>query len=87
VGELDRGFICDIIGDMRTTLSLDDDALRLVKRYAASRSLTLGEAVSELVRRATVPRPTRRVNGVEVFDLLADSLRVTTKRVRELRDG
>ena len=70
---------------MRTTLSLDDDAFRLIKRYAQSRSLALGKAVSELVRRAfTVPRPTRLVNGVQVFDLPAKSPRVTMKRVREL---
>ncbi len=70
---------------MRTTLSLDDDVFRMVKRYAASRSLGLGKAVSELVRRGlTTPRPTRLVNGLLVFDLPPDSPRVTTKRVREL---
>jgi negative regulator of replication initiation len=70
---------------MRTTLTLDDDVLRLVKRYAASRGLTLGEAVSDLVQRAlTVPRPTKEVNGVRVFDLRGESPRVTTKKVREL---
>jgi hypothetical protein len=36
---------------MRTTLSLDDEVLGLVKRYAESRSRGLGKAVSELVRR------------------------------------
>ena len=70
---------------MRTTLSLDDDVFLLVKRYAASRSLALGKAVSELVRRAfTTPRPTRFVNGIEVFDLPHRSPQVTTKKVREL---
>lgn len=70
---------------MRTTLSLDDDVFRLVKQYAASRSLALGKAVSELVRRAfTVPRPTRFVNGVQVFDLPPESPRVSMKKVREL---
>ena len=70
---------------MRTTLSLDDDVLRLVKRYATSRSLSLGEAVSDLVHRAlTEPRPTKEVNGVLVFDLPPDSPRVTMKKVREL---
>jgi hypothetical protein len=70
---------------MRTTLSLDDDVFRLVKRYAASRSLALGKAVSELVRRAfTVPRPTRLVNGVQVFDLPQESPRVNMKKVKEL---
>ena len=70
---------------MRTTLSIDDDTFRLVKRYAASRSLALGKAVSELVRRAlTAPRPTRLVNGLQVFDLPPESARVTTKQVKEL---
>jgi len=56
-----------------------------VKRYAASRSLALGKAVSELVRRAlTAPRPTRSVNGLQVFDLPPESARVTTKQVKEL---
>ena len=70
---------------MRTTLSIDDDAFRMVKRYAANRSLRLGKAVSELVRRAvSTPRAMRLVNGLWVFDLPPDSPRVTSKRVREL---
>ena len=74
-----------IIDSMRTTLSLDDDVLKQVKKYRESRSLALGEAVTDLVRRAlTVPCPTREVNGVQVFDLPADSLRVTREKVREL---
>jgi hypothetical protein len=71
--------------DMRTTLTLDDAVVKRVKRYAASRSLTLGEAVSDLVQRAlTAPRPTREVNGVRVFDLPEESPRVTMKKVQEL---
>jgi hypothetical protein len=72
---------------MRTTISLDDDAFRLVKRYAASRSIALGKAVSELIHRAfAVTRPTRVVNGLHVFDLPSDSPRVTSKKVAELMD-
>jgi len=68
---------------MRTTLSLDDDTYRLLKRYAESRSLALGKAVSELVRRGfMVRRPTRSVQGLQVFDLPPDSPRVTAKRIR-----
>jgi predicted DNA-binding ribbon-helix-helix protein len=77
-----------IIHGMRTTISIDDDALELVKRYAASRSLALGKAVSELVRRAfTIPHPTREVNGVQVFDVPPESPRVTMKKVLELDAG
>ena len=72
----------DIIIAMRTTLSLDDDVFRLAKQYAAHRSLALGKAVSELLRRAfRTPRPTRSVNGVQVFDLPPESPRVTTKKI------
>jgi hypothetical protein len=70
---------------VRTTISIDDDALRLAKQYAANRSLALGKAISELLRRAfTMPRPTRTVNGLQVFDLPPDSPRVTMKRVQDL---
>ena len=70
---------------VRTTISIDDDALRLAKQYAANRSLGLGKAISELLRRAfTTPRPTRTVNGLQVFDLPPDSPRVSMKRVQDL---
>lgn len=70
---------------MRTTLSLDEDVFRSVKRYASHRSIALGKAVSELLRRALVtPRPTRLVNGILVFDLPPGSPKVTSKHVKEL---
>jgi hypothetical protein len=70
---------------MRTTLNLDDDVLRTAKAYAEDRAISLGAAVSELTRRGlAVPRPTRVVNGLRVFDLPPDSPRVTGKRIREL---
>ena len=70
---------------MRTTLSLDDEVLGLVKRYAESRSLGLGKAVSELVRRGlTTHRATRIANGLRVFDLPADSPPVTRKKIEEI---
>jgi len=74
-----------IITDMRTTLRLDDDVLVEARRYAESRSMALGEAVSELVRKAlSPPVKTRMVNGIAVFDLPADSPRITSARVKEL---
>ena len=70
---------------MRTTLSLDDDVFQDVRSYADSRSLPLGKAVSELVRRGlSAARPTHTVNGVQVFDLPRDSPRVSSKKIREL---
>ena len=70
---------------MRTTLSIDDDVLQLIRRYADSRSLGLGKAASELVRRGlTTQRPTRTVNGLQVFVLPADSPPVSRKKIRQI---
>lgn len=70
---------------MRITLNLDDDALEMVRGYAARHYLTLGKAVSDLVGRALLLRMrTRTVNGVAVVDLSPDSPRITTRRVKGL---
>jgi hypothetical protein len=69
---------------MRTTLSLDDDVFELARGYAESRSLALGKAVSELVRKGLrAPTPTCMVNGLMVFDVPPDH-RITSERVKEL---
>ena len=55
---------------MRTTLNLDDDALKTLKSYAKGRRLALGKAASELVRRGVdAPLRTRTVNGIQVVVL------------------
>ncbi len=70
---------------MRTTLSLDDDVLQVVKAYAENRSLAMGKALSELVRRGlSAPPKTRVVNGLVVFDVSEDSAAVTSEQVRRL---
>jgi hypothetical protein len=77
--------ICDIICVMRTTLNLDDDVLELLKEYAESRSVALGRAASELVRRGlAAPVQTRMVNGFHVVVLPANSPRVTSEKVKQL---
>ena len=70
---------------MRTTLSLDDDVFQVVKTYAENRSLAIGKAVSELVRRGlSAPVKTRVVNGLVVFDVPEDSEAVTSELVKQL---
>jgi len=70
---------------MRTTLSLDEDVFRLVKSYAENRSLAMGKAVSELVRRGlNAPVNTRLVNGLVVFDVPKNSETVTSALVKRL---
>jgi hypothetical protein len=73
--------------DVRTTLSLDDDLIPQVKTYAESRDLSVGKAVSELVRRGlNAPLQTRVVNGFHVVELPAGSPPVTTAHVRKLEE-
>lgn len=70
---------------MRTTLNLDDDALELLRQYSETRSVALGKAASELVRKGFhTPTPTRMVNGIMVFDVPPDNPRITSERVKEL---
>ena len=70
---------------MRTTLNLDADVLEKAKDYAEGRELSLGAAVSELIRRGLDAKlPTRIVRGLRVADLPKDSPRITSKQVRDL---
>jgi len=42
---------------VRTTINIDDDVLRAAKSLASSEKRSLGEVVSELMRRALRPPP------------------------------
>ena len=70
---------------MRTTLAIADDALELARQLARRRRLSLGQAVSELVRRgARQPLLTAERNGLAIVDLPADTPAVTAAAVDEL---
>ena len=70
---------------MRTTLNLDDEILELVARQAKLRGVSLGKTVSDLLRRGlSAPTPSREKDGIVVFQLPADSPRVTTDEVRRI---
>lgn len=70
---------------MRTTLALDDDALASAQEFAKSRRISLGKAVSVLVRRGVAHRQTtKHVNGLQLFELPDDSPTITSARVKEL---
>ena len=72
---------------MRTTINIDDDVFRLVASYAESRSLSLGRAVSELIRKGfEAKRPVRQVHGIHVFELPPASPKITSKQINELED-
>jgi hypothetical protein len=70
---------------VRTTLNLDDDVLRDVKQYAENRSVGLGKAISDLVRRGlNTPIQTKVINGIHVVVLPKDSPKITSERVKRL---
>jgi hypothetical protein len=70
---------------MRTTLTLESDAFATAQAYAQARALKLGQAVSELIRLGSTERlPIRQQDGVWVFDLPADTPKVSASRVKEL---
>ena len=70
---------------MRTTLNLDDDALAILKEYAENRSMALGKAASDLLRRGlTAPVQTRMVHGFCTVVLPAGSAEVTSEQVKRL---
>ena len=72
---------------MRTTLNLDDDILEQVKQYADSRSVALGRAASDLIRRGlAAPIQTRIVNGLHVVVLPPNSPPVDSELVYRLED-
>ena len=69
--------------NMRRTITLEDDAAALVRRYAEARGLTLSKAISELIRRAIrKPVGIKYVDGLPVFDAPKSKRRITTAMVR-----
>lgn len=71
----------------RTTLQLEDDAMGVAKAHAALHRLTLGQAVSELVRQAADrPLVTEDRSGLRVLRLNRRSPKVTTELVDRLRE-
>lgn len=72
---------------MRTTITLEDDAFKAANAYARAHAVTLGTAISELIRRSSEARiPLKKVKGVWVLDLPPNARRVTTRQVTQLLD-
>jgi hypothetical protein len=70
---------------MRTTVNLSATALETARRYAAARSVNLGQAVSDLIERADQQQlAMRNVQGVWVADLPANTKLVTDADVETL---
>ena len=72
---------------MRTTIAIDDDVLRAAKYLARDRSISLGTAVSELMRKGL--NENRVVNddgGFPVFRISPGSPPLTLEEVRRAED-
>ena len=68
-------------------MQIEDDAMEVAKAHAALHRLTLGQAVSELVRQAADrPLVTEDRSGLRVLRLNRRSPKVTTELVDRLRE-
>jgi hypothetical protein len=73
---------------MRTTFTLDDDAAALAQNYAKARSLRLGQAVSELIRRASAPPMVLKKKGeVWVIPAQPGAPKVSARAVNDMIDA
>ena len=71
----------------RTTLQLEDDAMKVATAHARRHRLTLGQAVSDLIRKAAEqPLVTEQRSGLRVLRLGRRSPKVTAARVDRLRE-
>ena len=71
----------------RTTLQLEEDAIKVARSHAKRHRLTLGQAVSELVRKAAErPLVTEDRSGLRVLRLNQRSPKVTTALIDHLRE-
>jgi hypothetical protein len=74
--------------DMRTTFTLDDDAAELAKNFARANDLRMGQAVSELIRRASAPRMKLKKKGeVWVIPAKPGAPKVSAQQIKDIIDG
>ena len=72
---------------MRTTLEIDDDLVQVARQLAQQRQTTMGQVISQLVRKAMDPTSAPRVrNGVLLFDLKPGARKPSMALVNRLRD-
>ena len=73
---------------MRTTFTLDDDAAALAQSFAKANALRFGQAVSELIRRASAPPPKlKKKGGLWVIQATPGAPKVSTQQIKDLTDA
>jgi len=69
---------------MRTTLNIEDDALLVIKKYAEEKSISLGQATSDLVFKGIEAVPEFKMkNGWVLFDVPQGSPQLTNELLDE----
>lgn len=72
---------------MRTTLSIDDDLFFIARSIAHAKSISLGAAISELMRKGLASdRPVSMAGGFPVFEVPPGAKPITTDDVRQAED-
>jgi hypothetical protein len=72
---------------VRTSLEIDDDLLQIARQLARQRGVTIGQVISQRVRKAMEPKSApRKRNGVLLFDLKPGSRKPGMALVNRLRD-
>lgn len=72
---------------MRTTLTIDDDVLAAAKQFAEARSISLGEAISQLARATLTERRRHGTrNGVVLLPASPAAGQAAVDDVNALRD-
>jgi hypothetical protein len=73
---------------MRTTVAIDDDVLDAARKLAAARDQSLGQVVSELMRRGLAVRTEYRsdASGFPTFEVRDDSPPITLEDVKRDED-
>ncbi|HET6386476.1 MAG TPA: DUF2191 domain-containing protein [Armatimonadota bacterium] len=72
---------------MRTTITLQDDVLHVARSLANARSISLGDAISELVRRGLqTDSSLTEESGFPVFRVSAGARPITLEDVKSAED-
>lgn len=72
---------------MRTTIDLDDDLLPLARQLAQQRHMTMGQVVSELMRKGLAPTDAPKMrNGIPLFTPVAGAAPADLTLINKLRD-
>ena len=75
------------VSPMRTTLALDDDVMVAARSIADRDRKTIGEVVSDLMRKALQrPAPSEQRNGIALLGISNPNAIVTLDIVNALRD-